>query len=135
MNKPMTYKQLINELKKFDPNWTAMIIAGVNLNEEQDESANYIDGAGVKKVNYDPAKKTVSIIVGDSGTMTYGMLVDQIRSNVPLDDIAVLKIGYGTFGKYDMNDDIVFPRLVNNCTVIDGDDIWNIDLGDEPDEN
>jgi hypothetical protein len=131
MKKNILIKDMIAELKKFGKDDKLCIIASTD-SDCPDEGANFIDGAGVKKVvpnDTFEGKDVVTIVVGDSGKMTVGQAIDSLRKAPPLRP-ATVRIGYMTVAKdlVDAADEDVGARTVVDCTVLDGDNIWNLIL-------
>ena len=125
-----TYGQLVDELAKFDQTDCACVIASTDIGCP-DEGENFIDGCGVKSVGV--GNGVVTIVCGDSGTMTWEQIRATLRDRITLnmvDQPAIVQIGYD--GMEDANDEPCRPRWVKECGVIEGDDtIWNVELGPE----
>lgn len=125
-----TYKQLVDELAKFDQKDPACIIASTDL-DCPDEGENFVDGSGVKSVGVENG--VAKITCGDSGTMTWEQVRAALRGQITLnmaDQPAIVQIGYR--GMVDFDDGPCRPRWVRECGVIEGDDaIWNVELGPE----
>jgi hypothetical protein len=123
-----TYGQLVDELAKFDQTDCACIIASTDLGSP-DTGRNFVDGSGVKRVGVGDG--VVTIVCGDTGTMTWGQVRTRLRDGITLamaDQPAIVHVGYD--GLRDANGEPCAPRRVKECGVIEGDDtIWNIELG------
>lgn len=123
-----TYKQLVDELAKFDQKDPACIIASTDLGSP-DEGENFVDGSGVKSAGVGDG--VVTIVCGDGGTMTWGQIRAALRNRITLnmaDQPAIVQIGYSDVK--DANGELCRPRRVKECGVIEGDDtIWNVELG------
>lgn len=123
-----TYGKLVDELAKFDQKDPACIIASTDLSSP-DEGENFVDGSGVKSAGVGDG--VVTIVCGDSGTMTWGQIRAALRNRITLnmaDQPAIVHVGYD--GMEDANGEPCAPRRVKECGVIEGDDtIWNVELG------
>ena len=130
----LTYKQMLDELAKFEQNQTASVIASTDQ-ECPDEGANYVDGAGIYGVHDRDNEGVLHIVCSDHGSMTWAETMQKIRRIVKdLDAMACIKIGYCNGGGpkakclKDFNDEPVIERKVLDCTVLDDDIIWNLTL-------
>lgn len=124
-----TYGQLVDELAKFNLTDRACIIASTDLSDPE-SGENFVDGSGVRSVNV--VHGTVKITCGDSGTMTWGQLLDALKDKITLgmvDKAAIIQIGYP--GMVDFEEYECELRHVKNCSVdAENDTIWNIELGE-----
>ena len=80
--KYVTYGKLVDELVKFDRTDCACIIASTDLGSP-DKGENFIDGSAVKKVSV--KNNAITIVCGDTGTMTWGQVHDVPRCSITLE--------------------------------------------------
>ena len=124
-----TITDMISELKKFeDQSAPCTIIASTDLSSP-DEGENFIDGAGVWHVSVNAIDGRIEVKVGDSGRMTVAQVIEALSRAGKPDSPVKIKIGYGAHPMTDANGETVNIRTVEGCSVAEGDDIWNIQLG------
>jgi len=125
-----TIKDIIAELEKFEDKSAPLTIIASTNREDPESGENFIDGAVVQRVSVNALDGRMDIKVSDEGTWTVSDALTVLRKAGKPESVARVKIGYGAHPMTDSEGEPVSIRLVEDCTVLEEDAIWNVTLGE-----